>query len=128
MEDEAEQWSECLRILGTNIRRARNGGALGTSALARKAGLTPDECRRIENGNDPNPDLRTVAALAHALGTSIDDLLPRRWPRLGREGRATTTGTPAARARGRPPATGGTETPGRRQGGGGPCADPERLF
>lgn len=45
--------------------------------VAAGAGLSAETLRKIETGRAPTPAFFTVAALAAALGLSLDDLLRR---------------------------------------------------
>lgn len=42
--------------------------------VAAAAGVSAETLRKIETGRAPTPAFFTVAALAHALGLSLDDL------------------------------------------------------
>ncbi|SCC17438.1 Helix-turn-helix domain-containing protein [Bifidobacterium bohemicum] len=85
MTNREETWSECLRITGKHIRQAREARNMTVEELFRKSNVSEDEYRRIEAGNDPNPDLRSIVAIAQTLRTPVDGLLPARWPSLGAE-------------------------------------------
>ena len=43
--------------------------------VAAAAGVSAETLRKIETGRAPTPAFFTVAALAHALGLSLDDLV-----------------------------------------------------
>lgn len=45
--------------------------------VAASAGLSAETLRKIETGRAPTPAFFTVAALAEALGLSLDDVLRR---------------------------------------------------
>lgn len=45
--------------------------------VAAQAGLSAETLRKIETGRAPTPAFFTVAALADALGLSMDDLVRR---------------------------------------------------
>ncbi len=45
--------------------------------IAASAGISAETLRKIETGRAPTPAFFTVAALAGALGLSMDDLLTR---------------------------------------------------
>ena len=57
---------------GALIRQARGDRSMVEVAAA--AGLSAETLRKIETGRAPTPAFFTVAALAHALGLSLDDL------------------------------------------------------
>ncbi|WP_406144610.1 helix-turn-helix domain-containing protein [Streptomyces sp. NBC_01012] len=59
--------------LGEVLREAR--GARSMVAVAASAGISAETLRKIETGRAPTPAFFTVAALAGALGLSMDELL-----------------------------------------------------
>ncbi|HEY2207243.1 MAG TPA: helix-turn-helix domain-containing protein [Pseudonocardia sp.] len=59
--------------LGELLRAARGERGLGAVAMA--SGVSVDALRKIEAGRVPTPALFTVAALAAALGLSLDSLV-----------------------------------------------------
>ncbi|MFI9630318.1 helix-turn-helix domain-containing protein [Streptomyces sp. NPDC052042] len=61
--------------LGTLLREARGGRSM--VEIAARAGISAETLRKIETGRAPTPAFFTVAALAGALGLSMDDLLAR---------------------------------------------------
>jgi transcriptional regulator with XRE-family HTH domain len=61
--------------LGCLLREAR--GARSMVEIAANAGISAETLRKIETGRAPTPAFFTVAALAGALGLSMDDLLIR---------------------------------------------------
>ncbi|MFE9251639.1 helix-turn-helix domain-containing protein [Streptomyces sp. NPDC007088] len=56
--------------LGRLLREAR--GARSMTAVAAEAGVSAETLRKIETGRAPAPAFFTVAALAAALGLSLD--------------------------------------------------------
>ena len=58
--------------LGAALRRAR--GDRNPAEVAAAAGISAETLRKIETGRIPTPAFFTVAALATALGLSLDDL------------------------------------------------------
>jgi transcriptional regulator with XRE-family HTH domain len=60
------------RLLGTALRDAR--GARSMVDVAAAAGVPVETLRKIESGRVPTPAFFTVAALATAVGLSLDDL------------------------------------------------------
>ncbi|GAT71201.1 helix-turn-helix transcriptional regulator [Planomonospora sp. ID91781] len=58
--------------LGTILRQARGDRSMAEVAAA--AGLSAETLRKIETGRVPTPAFFTVAALAQALGVSLDVL------------------------------------------------------
>ncbi|MCX4820314.1 helix-turn-helix domain-containing protein [Streptomyces sp. NBC_01142] len=61
--------------LGRLLRSARGGRSM--VEVAAVAGLSPETLRKIETGRAPTPAFFTVAALAAALGLSMDELVVR---------------------------------------------------
>ncbi|MER6723508.1 helix-turn-helix domain-containing protein [Streptomyces halstedii] len=61
--------------LGELLRLAR--GPRSMVAVAASAGISAETLRKIETGRAPTPAFFTVAALAGALGLTMDDLLAR---------------------------------------------------
>ncbi|MFD4574788.1 helix-turn-helix domain-containing protein [Streptomyces sp. NPDC058417] len=61
--------------LGRLLREAR--GDRSMAEIAARAGVSAETLRKIETGRAPTPAFFTVAALAGALGLSMDDLAVR---------------------------------------------------
>lgn len=61
--------------LGQRIREARSRLGWSQNELASRAGVKQPTLQRIEAGLRLDPSIRTVAALAGALGCSLDGLL-----------------------------------------------------
>ncbi|AYV30696.1 helix-turn-helix domain-containing protein [Streptomyces goshikiensis] len=61
--------------LGALLREARAGRSM--VEVAASAGLSSETLRKIETGRAPTPAFFTVAALAEALGLSLDDVMRR---------------------------------------------------
>ncbi|ATZ23575.1 helix-turn-helix domain-containing protein [Streptomyces lavendulae] len=59
--------------LGALLRKAR--GDRSMVEIAAGAGLSSETLRKIETGRAPTPAFFTVAALAEALGLSLDELV-----------------------------------------------------
>lgn len=59
--------------LGRLLRRAR--GERSMTEIAASAGISAETLRKIETGRAPTPAFFTVAALAGALGLSLDVLV-----------------------------------------------------
>src|SRR6476646_2940745 len=84
--------------LGRLLREARGGRSMAD--IAGVAGISAETLRKIETGRAPTPAFFTVAALARALGLSMDEIagawaqvtvgvpqaLPARTSRSGRRG------------------------------------------
>lgn len=64
--------------LGELLREARGGRSM--VAVAASAGISAETLRKIETGRAPTPAFFTVAAVAGALGLSMDDVLARCGP------------------------------------------------
>ncbi|MDW8804465.1 helix-turn-helix transcriptional regulator [Streptomyces scabiei] len=67
--------------LGRLLREARGGRSM--AEIAAHAGLSAETLRKIETGRAPTPAFFTIAALARALGLSMDDLVTRCAPAAG---------------------------------------------
>ncbi|MFF4398939.1 helix-turn-helix domain-containing protein [Streptomyces sp. NPDC001480] len=61
--------------LGRLLRDAR--GARSMTDVAAEAGISAETLRKIETGRAPTPAFFTVAALARALGLSMDEVAER---------------------------------------------------
>ncbi|MET8808078.1 helix-turn-helix transcriptional regulator [Streptomyces sp. NPDC004546] len=61
--------------LGQLLREARGGRSM--TEVAAQAGVSAETLRKIETGRAPTPAFFTVAALAGALGLSMDELVAR---------------------------------------------------
>jgi transcriptional regulator with XRE-family HTH domain len=72
--------SEVQLVLAANLRRLRIARHLSLSGLARETGVSKATLSGIENGRS-NPTVETLDGLAHALRTSIGELLQE--PSLG---------------------------------------------
>ncbi|WP_377273456.1 helix-turn-helix domain-containing protein [Peterkaempfera sp. SMS 1(5)a] len=59
-------------LFGALLRRARGDRSMVEVAAA--AGVSAETLRKIETGRAPTPAFFTVAALAAALGVSLDEL------------------------------------------------------
>ncbi|MFI5816345.1 helix-turn-helix domain-containing protein [Streptomyces sp. NPDC051643] len=59
-------------LLGQLLREARGGRSM--VEVAATAGVSAETLRKIETGRAPTPAFFAVAALARALGLSMDDL------------------------------------------------------
>ena len=62
-----------LRILGLNVRKAREAKTITQEKLAENAGLDPTYISGIERGLR-NPGIKNVAKIAKALGLSTAQL------------------------------------------------------
>lgn len=64
--------------LGAVLRRAR--GARSMLDVALDAGVSPETLRKIESGRVATPAFPTIAAIADALGLSLDEI----WAEMSR--------------------------------------------
>lgn len=64
--------------LGAALRRARGGRSMLDVAL--DAGVSPETLRKIESGRVATPAFPTIAAIADALGLSLDEI----WAEMSR--------------------------------------------
>lgn len=82
-----DPWVVFVRELGHELNRRRHQTGLTQERLAYASGLTRYHYQQLEKGQSrpgapANPSLRTVLALAQALGVTLDDLLPGEVPDL----------------------------------------------
>ncbi len=59
--------------VGSKIRAFRESKGMSLDKLAAKAEISRDHLGRIERGDNPNPGVKIVEKLAHALNISITD-------------------------------------------------------
>ena len=64
-----------MQCLADRVRMARTRSGISTDDLDRKAGLAIGHTYKIETGKRLSPSIETVAAIASALGVSIDWLI-----------------------------------------------------
>ena len=62
-------------VLGLALKQAR--GQESVRSVALRAGVAEETVRKIERGAVPTPALFTVAAIAGAVGVTLDELLRR---------------------------------------------------
>lgn len=64
-----------VRRLGRRLTEMRERAELSITSAAERAGLAKSYVARLEAGDIKNPGVRTIAALATVLGSSLPDLL-----------------------------------------------------
>jgi transcriptional regulator with XRE-family HTH domain len=64
-----------LPSLGPRVKELREAAGMSQQALAVAAGVSISVVTQIEQGKKADPRLSTVAALASALGVTVDGLL-----------------------------------------------------
>ena len=64
-----------MATIGENIKKARNKLGLTQDDLVRKSGVKHTTLTKIESNVVIKPSVQTVAKIAKALGTSIEDLI-----------------------------------------------------
>lgn len=69
--------SAALKCLQSNLKRLRVASGMSQQSFAEKAGLDYKYYQRIESGNWPGLQLRTVDKLAKALKVDVGDLFQR---------------------------------------------------
>ncbi len=57
------------------LKELREERGFSIRGLARRAGLNPTTVYTIESGRNANPELRTLEALATALGVAVTEFL-----------------------------------------------------
>ena len=70
------RWEKEIRQIGPNIKRIRLEKGLNKPELVRSLGVTPRVWNDWESGRK-TPSLPHLIGIANALGTSLDDLIPR---------------------------------------------------
>jgi len=63
------------KALGKRLQLARKRAGMTQQELCQKAGLSYSTLAKIERGAIRSPSVFTVAAIAQATGTSVEDLL-----------------------------------------------------
>ena len=66
--------TDTLRAIATNLRRLRTKAGLSQVDLAEAAGLAQPRISEIERMVIHNPELKTIEAIAGALGVSVSTL------------------------------------------------------
>jgi transcriptional regulator with XRE-family HTH domain len=61
--------------IGARVRAARKDAGLTQEGVARRSGLTLKHIGGVERGAVQDPHYSTLAALAHALGTTVAELV-----------------------------------------------------
>lgn len=61
--------------IGDNIRRIRRDAGLGQQELAERCGISKSQISRLESGEQKNPQIQTVIAIATAMGVSLDEIV-----------------------------------------------------
>tara|TARA_Y100000588_G_scaffold287331_1_gene305468 strand:- start:397 stop:732 length:336 start_codon:yes stop_codon:yes gene_type:complete len=61
--------------LGENIKLKREQLGLSRAELIDRSGVSTAQMSRIERGEQKNPNLETLVAIATALNTSIDEIV-----------------------------------------------------
>lgn len=61
--------------IGENIKRKRELLGINRAELIDRSGVSTAQMSRIERGEQKNPNLETLVAIATALNTSLDELV-----------------------------------------------------
>lgn len=61
--------------LGENIKRKRELLGINRAELIERSGVSTAQMSRIERGEQKNPNLETLVAIATALNTSLDEIV-----------------------------------------------------
>ena len=64
-----------MRNIGARIRALRAELALSLPKLAERSKLSQGLLSKLENSEEPNPSLETLQKLAHALKTTVADII-----------------------------------------------------
>jgi DNA-binding XRE family transcriptional regulator len=62
------------RFQGQQFEQAREAKGWSIAELGRRTGIDPSQLSRIEKGQIPSPQFKTLAVLAHTFGLSLDEL------------------------------------------------------
>jgi transcriptional regulator with XRE-family HTH domain len=72
--------TEPIPALGERVRQLRIAAGMSQQTLAVAAGLSISVVAQLEQGLREDPRISTVAAIARALGVTIDELMPKTGP------------------------------------------------
>lgn len=61
-------------MIGRNIAKLRQAQNLTQKELAERTGISSSYLSRIEEGNCPDPHVKTLSRIAFALGVKISEL------------------------------------------------------
>lgn len=61
--------------IGDNIKRIRKDAGIGQQELAERCGISKSQISRMESGEQTNPQIQTIVAIATALGASLDEIV-----------------------------------------------------
>jgi transcriptional regulator with XRE-family HTH domain len=67
--------AEAIMPIGDRLKQLRTAAKLTQQALAVKAGLSVSAVIHIEAGRVPDPRVRTIQAIARALGVTVDEII-----------------------------------------------------
>jgi transcriptional regulator with XRE-family HTH domain len=85
--------------LGRRVKQLRNSAGMSQQALAVAAGLSISVVTQLEQGTKADPRISTAAALAAALGVTVDVLLASDEKEPGPKQRRMRSQQPPARTR-----------------------------
>jgi transcriptional regulator with XRE-family HTH domain len=71
--------------IASRLKVLRENAGMSQQSLAVSAGLSVSLVSQIERGSRADPRMSTIAALATALGVSLDELVGRKQPSSSRE-------------------------------------------
>src|SRR5215213_994677 len=67
-------------VLGSRMRERRRERGLSQERLANQAGVTLSAIQRLEAGQVSDPHYSTLTGIAHALGTTVAELVGEKEP------------------------------------------------
>ncbi|MDO4225553.1 MAG: helix-turn-helix transcriptional regulator [Bergeyella zoohelcum] len=64
-----------MNHLGDNIKRIRKTSGVSQQELADMSGVSKAQISRLENGEQNNPQINTIVAIASNLGVSVEEII-----------------------------------------------------
>lgn len=61
--------------IGDNIKRIRKQSNISQQELAERCGISKSQISRLESGEQENPQIQTIVAIATALSSSLEDVV-----------------------------------------------------
>lgn len=61
--------------IGDNIKRIRKQNNISQQELAERCGISKSQISRLESGEQENPQIQTIVAIATALSASLEEVV-----------------------------------------------------
>ena len=61
--------------IGDNIKRIRKESGVSQQELAERCEISKSQISRLESGEQTNPQIQTIVAIATALGASLEEIV-----------------------------------------------------